>query len=128
MKVNEETPTLKTTVKIIEMETDFKQLIAEFEVLGNAYTMQEDALKKLKEEHETQKRHIQGIKEDLQLREHQYRNKTTRELAQEAFNQSTVKANWEGLGKHPVIESIYEDMKNSDTNEGRRADDLLRNL
>ena len=101
----------------------------EFEVLGNAYKMQETALEKLKAESETQSGLIQRLKKDLGLREHHsYRNKTTRELAQEAFNQSTAKANWEGLGKHPVIEHIYGDLKNRATNEGRRADDVLRNL
>ena len=109
------------------IQEEMSEMRKEFEVLGNAYKMQESALEKLQAESETQSGLIQRLKNDLQLKKHHsYRNKTTRQLAQEAFNQSTVKANWEGLGKHPVIESIYEDIKNRSTDEGRRADDIIR--
>ena len=101
----------------------------EFEVLGNAYKMQEQALEKLKAEYKTQAELIQRMKKDLGLSTHHaYRNKTTRELAQEAFNQSTVTANWAGLGAHPVIVDVYEAIKIRSSNEGRRADDVLRKL
>ena len=109
------------------IQEEMSEMKKEFEVLGNAYKMQESALEKLQAESETQSGLIQRLKNDLQLKKHHsYRNKTTRQLAQEAFNQSTVKANWEGLGKHPVIENIYADIKNRSTDEGRRADDIIR--
>ena len=110
------------------IQEEMSEMKNEFEVLGNAYKMQEEALKKLQKEHETQATVIRRLQKDLQLKGDTYRNKTTRQLAQEAFNQSTVTANWDGLEQHPVIESIYEDLKNRATNEGRRADNILREL
>jgi len=101
----------------------------EFEVLGNAYKMQEKALTKLQAENKTHAGVIKRMKLDLEIRSNtEYRNKTTRQLAQEAFNQSTVTAHFEGLGKHPVIEDIFEQIKTRSSTEGRRADDVLRKL
>lgn len=125
MKLNNDDEIEHISLEMLEIKT----LQKEFEVLGTAYTMQEKALTKLKAEHETQAGLIKRILQDLELSKHSsYRNKTTRQLAHEAYKQSTVSANWEGLKEHPEILALYEEIKIRSSNEGRRADDVLRKL
>jgi len=105
-----------------------KDVEKENEILHGKLSVQEKALNNQHEMITKLQKMQKRISDDLELSPTSYRNTTTRSLAEDAFEQSTVKANWEGLGKHPVIEDIYKEINNRSSTEGRRADDVLRKL
>jgi len=109
-----------------EIKTPFGDIKKEFEVLENTIKMQKGELDTQLKLLKLLTNAVNRIQTDLNLECERYGGQSTRDMAIEAFNQSTVSANWEGLSKHPVIKAIHEALENRASVEGQRADDILR--
>jgi len=119
--VNDEQPNTEND----GIKTPFSRLAKEFEVLNNAFKLQESALKDQKSRLDSQDKLILRILNDSELREPRYHGFTTRELAQRAFNQSTVQANWEGLENHPVIKNLFQEITDRRDEQEKRIENVL---
>jgi hypothetical protein len=106
-------------IKTSDMKKEFEVLENVIKVQGRVIENQETTIANLVKS-------VKRIQQDLNLGRERYGGTNTRDMAISAFNQSTVKANWEGLSKHPVIENIYKALKTRASDEGRRADDIIR--
>jgi len=118
--------------KATEFETalyaSIEQIREEFKVMANALDLEKEQNKSNKESIKQLKDQVQSLQKDLELERPRYDGDSTRKLARDAFNQSTVSANWEGLENHHVIENLYKAIKDSRKNLGRSIQNNARRL
>lgn len=89
------------------------ELIDVIESLEQEFTILQNKINLLQESIKTQTANIdklysrtERIETDLEIRSRPKHDTKTRQLSRDAFNQSTVQANWEGLKDHPEITAL----------------------
>jgi len=113
----------ETYAKLLDSVKDVEK---ENEILHGKLLVQEKTLNNQSELITKLRKMQKRICDDLELSPSTYRNETTRSVAFDAFNQSTVEAHFAGLGEHPIIKNIYLGIEAKSNEQEKRAEDILK--